>query len=228
MNKERPFFDAILGPNVAVPLDLFLVNLVLAALLAGGLSWTYQRFGHSLSNRKAFARNFLLVTLATMLVITIVKSSLALSLGLVGALSIVRFRAAIKEPEELSYLFLAIGIGLGLGAGQPLVTLAGFAAVILFLWLRHRRGPGPAQPNLFLTISSHGPPKVALSQILDILRQGGGQPVLKRFDESAEALEVSAAVAFTSASQLEECSRRLQTLSGSIRVSCIEDRGLGV
>ena len=61
-------------------------------------------------------------TVATVVVISIVKSSLALSLGLVGALSIVRFRSAIKEPEELAYLFLSIGIGLGLGAGQRVVT----------------------------------------------------------------------------------------------------------
>ena len=58
-----------------------------------------------------------------MVMITIVKSSLALSLGLVGALSIVRFRTAIKEPEELSYAFLSIAIGLGLGADQRLTTL---------------------------------------------------------------------------------------------------------
>ena len=54
-----------------------------------------------------------------------VKSSLALSLGLVGALSIVRFRAAIKEPEELIYLFLTIAAGLGTGAGQIKITIFG-------------------------------------------------------------------------------------------------------
>ena len=53
-----------------------------------------------------------------MIIITIVKSSLALSLGLVGALSIVRFRTAIKDPEELSFLFISIAIGLGMGANQ--------------------------------------------------------------------------------------------------------------
>ena len=57
--------------------------------------------------------------------ITIVKSSLALSLGLVGALSIVRFRAAIKEPEELVYLFLIIATGLGVGANQLNITILG-------------------------------------------------------------------------------------------------------
>ena len=53
---------------------------------------------------------------------------LALSLGLVGALSIVRFRTAIKEPEELAFLFFAIGLGIGLGDNQRLITLLALAA----------------------------------------------------------------------------------------------------
>ena len=65
--------------------------------------------------------------------ITIVKSSLALSLGLVGALSIVRFRAAIKEPEELVYLFLIIATGLGCGAGQLKITLIGILVAIIII-----------------------------------------------------------------------------------------------
>ena len=67
------------------------------------------------------------------MVITIVKSSLALSLGLVGALSIVRFRAAIKEPEELVYLFLIIATGLGCGAGQLKITLIGILVAIMII-----------------------------------------------------------------------------------------------
>ncbi len=66
----------------------------------------------------------------------IVKSSLALSLGLVGALSIVRFRAAIKEPEELVYLFLIIAVGLGCGANQLIITTIGilFSLIIIMLY----------------------------------------------------------------------------------------------
>ena len=52
-------------------------------------------------------------------------------IGFVGALSIVRFRSAIKDPEELTYLFLNIAIGLGLGANQPLVTIITAIVVIL-------------------------------------------------------------------------------------------------
>ena len=69
----------------------------------------------------------------TFLVIMVVKSSLALSLGLVGALSVIRFRTPIKEPEELVYLFLAISIGLGYGAGQTFVTTVVFIIIMLMI-----------------------------------------------------------------------------------------------
>src|SRR5436190_937372 len=87
------------------------INLCITAVLSFILAKVYERYGHSLSNRKMFARMFTVISMATMLIITIVKSSLALSLGLVGALSIVRFRTAIKEPEELTYLLINIAIG---------------------------------------------------------------------------------------------------------------------
>ncbi len=58
------------------------------------------------------------------MLILVVKTSLALSLGFVGALSIIRFRTPIKEPEELIYLFLSIGLGLGYGANQTLITIS--------------------------------------------------------------------------------------------------------
>ncbi|MDA1364152.1 MAG: DUF4956 domain-containing protein, partial [Candidatus Marinimicrobia bacterium] len=87
------------------------------------IRYLYMNYGRSLNNREYFANIFMLLSLATCCVIIIVKYSLALSLGLVGALSIVRFRAAIKEPEELVYLFLVIALGLAFGANQFLIGL---------------------------------------------------------------------------------------------------------
>lgn len=124
--------------DVNIPINTFLINLLLAAFLSIILKYIYEKFGESLSNRAQFAKNFLLLTMTTMLIITIVKSSLALSLGLVGALSIIRFRAAIKEPEELSYLFLSIAVGLGLGANQTKITLIAFFSIVLIMFLYKR------------------------------------------------------------------------------------------
>ncbi|MEO1895580.1 MAG: DUF4956 domain-containing protein, partial [Methylococcales bacterium] len=109
--------------NDPLDLTLLLINLIIGTILALILRFHFRRFGSTLSNREEFAMVFPFILLTTILIITVVKSSLALSLGLVGALSIVRFRTPIKEPEELAYLFLSIAMGLGLGANQTIPTI---------------------------------------------------------------------------------------------------------
>ena len=106
-----------LGSRDVTVLEL-LPNLLLAALLSYALSLVYRAFAHSLSNKRSFAATFLPITLTTAMIIAILQTNIVLSLGLVGALSIIRFRTAIKEPEELTYIFFCIAIGLGAGAGQ--------------------------------------------------------------------------------------------------------------
>ncbi len=96
---------------------------------------------------------FPLLTLVTIGVIAVVKSSMALSLGLVGALSIVRFRAAIKEPEELVYLFLCIGVGLALGASQPLLAVVLLIVSSIFILGMYWASKGRREQKLLLTIS---------------------------------------------------------------------------
>jgi uncharacterized membrane protein YhiD involved in acid resistance len=208
-------------------LQVFALSLVIAALLGLLLGWVYIRFGHSLSNRRLFARNFLLLTVTTTLVITIVKSSLALSLGLVGALSIIRFRAAIKEPEELAYLFLAISVGLGLGAGQALLTVAALAVILGLIVLQSFIRRTPHQPNLFLTVTSPAPAKLTASQILEALTASGATASLKRFDETPGQIEAAFLVDFKKVDALEQFTRRLRELSPDVRISCLDDRGLG-
>ncbi len=133
---DKSNLDFFLNENVSINLNNFVLNLLATFILCYILRELYIRFSSTLSNKDEFSKNFIILGVTTCIVITIVKSSLALSLGLVGALSIVRFRAAIKEPEELVYLFLVISIGLGNGAGQIKITLVGsllaFLIIILF------------------------------------------------------------------------------------------------
>ena len=112
----------------------------------------YIKRSFSLTGKMHIGSIIPVLSAVVFLVIVVVKSSLALSLGLVGALSIVRFRTPIKEPEELVYLFLAIAIGLGYGAGQVLITtiLSLSILFIIFMWLSNRNIAKTSEYNLVI------------------------------------------------------------------------------
>ncbi len=131
MNSEN--INLLASQNINISIDSFIISIFLSILLGFLVQQFYIRFSTTLSNKSEFSKNFLILAATTTIVITIVKSSLALSLGLVGALSIVRFRAAIKEPEELVYLFLVIAIGLGCGAGQFIIISIGVVVILLLI-----------------------------------------------------------------------------------------------
>ena len=114
----------------------FIIAILVSAFLAFIVKLAYIRISRTLNDREYFSDIFVPLAIITTLVITVIKFSLALSLGLVGALSIVRFRAAIKEPEELVYLFFIIGIGLANGANQFLVSIICTFFIILILFIK--------------------------------------------------------------------------------------------
>ncbi|MFN2114140.1 MAG: DUF4956 domain-containing protein [Anaerolineae bacterium] len=134
------------------PIGVLVVNLLIGFVLSAVLAWHYVKFGQTYSNRRELAQVFPLVVLATVLIISLVQSNVALSLGMVGALSIVRFRTPIKEPEELSYLFLAIAIGLGLGASQRLATILATALILTIVTARSATLTQRAARNLYLNV----------------------------------------------------------------------------
>ena len=148
MNKWDLFQRFLITENAQISIRDFLINAAIVLVLTIILEFTYSRCAKSLSGRKVFAANFFLIAFTTMLIISIVKSSLALSLGLVGALSIVRFRSAIKEPEELAYLFFTIAIGLGLGANQRLVSVVGALLLLAIIWVRYFTSTKSRKQNL--------------------------------------------------------------------------------
>lgn len=223
MNRLQTFEQFLATQSGQIPLSGIIIALILAAIYAYLLGLIYIKYGTSISNRKKFAANFILITMTTTLVITIVKSSLALSLGLVGALSIVRFRAAIKEPEELAYLFLAIGIGLGLGADQRIITTAAFAIIIIVILIKHFFIKGPEKyHNLSISISIPDPKKSTLTKIKNILSPLCTSISLKRFDESDKNLEALFAIEIDNFNKLEFAKEKIRELSKSAQITFLD------
>ncbi len=141
-----------LTESAPVSFTSLFINLGIGAIVSILLKIHYKKYGSTISNREEFSNIFPFILLTTTLVITIVKSSLALSLGLVGALSIVRFRTPIKEPEELSYLFICIAAGLGFGANQTLITLSSVILILLFMTFFKIFRKSAIEKNMFISL----------------------------------------------------------------------------
>ena len=223
VNQQTQAFQEFLATETAkIPLVEFLLNLALILILAVILQRVYIRFAKSLANRERFAGNFPVIGLTTMIIITVVKSSLALSLGLVGALSIVRFRTAVKDPEELSYMFVTIALGLGLGANQRAVTVIGFTVLVAVIIAAGLRRGKKAGRHLFLTVSGEGSSRFELPRVVDILEKGCAAVDLKRFDQSESAAEALFAVELDGFPQLEALRSSLGELDGSLRLTLLD------
>ena len=109
------------------------LDMVLALVLAFGVGlfifFVYKKTYAGVMYSSGFGVTLVALTMITTLVILAVTSNIVLSLGMVGALSIVRFRTAIKEPLDIAFLFWAIAVGIVLAAG--LIPLAVFGSVFI-------------------------------------------------------------------------------------------------
>ena len=221
-DKWSLFQKFLITQDVEISLTDLVINSILVLVMSLFLEFTYVKCGRTFSNRKMFAQNFYIIAFTTMLIISIVKSSLALSLGLVGALSIVRFRAAIKEPEELSYLFLAIAIGLGLGANQHLIVPAAFAIIMLMVWIKHWFFTIKHQSqNLFLTVHFNANEAVNFGTVADKVKMVFRKVDLRRYDENKDGLEATFQVKSVEASDLDTCKQELEKLGAGLSMTYI-------
>ncbi|MCW3102613.1 MAG: hypothetical protein JWO09_1053 [Bacteroidetes bacterium] len=223
MNNLKAFLADNLSGFSPKAIPGFIFSFIVCAVLAFVLGKFYVRYGNALSNRKSFARNFIVLAITTMFIISVVKSSLALSLGLVGALSIVRFRAAIKEPEELTYLFLTIAIGLGCGAGLTVLTLIAFIGFVAVIWFVNRTQKSVESQSLYLTISGNQPGMIDLKSIVEILKKYCTAIKLKRSDETPAAVEASFFVEFDDFEKLEQAKADLKSIHSSITISFMDN-----
>jgi uncharacterized membrane protein YhiD involved in acid resistance len=219
-----------LTTRLGSPEPLSIVALVVALgvglVLTLILRWHFQRFGSTLSNRAEFSQVFPFIAMTTILIITVVKSSLALSLGLVGALSIVRFRTPIKEPEELAYLFMTIAIGLGLGADQLVPTVTATVIILASIAVLRWSKSGNGSKNLYLSIDCPVPEGEAspIPEIESVFKQYVAAGDLRRVDKRDGTLEATYWIDMADSSSLNEMIADLENAFPGIGITLIDQQ----
>ncbi len=134
---------SLVGGELA-PVDLLGAALHLVVALACGLllSTVYRRTYRGVSYSSTFDRSLITLSVITAIVIMVVGNNLARAFGLVGAMSIVRFRTALKDAQDLVFVFCSLAVGLAAGVGLHLLALMGtvFLCIIIFLMSRFNYG----------------------------------------------------------------------------------------
>lgn len=118
-----------------------LLTIVLSFGIGLFISLIYRKTYRGVMYSACFGTTLIALTMITSVVILAVTSNVVLSLGMVGALSIVRFRTAIKEPLDIAFLFWAIGAGIVLAAGLiPLAVIGSICIGLILLFFVNRKG----------------------------------------------------------------------------------------
>ena len=215
-----------INTNSEIDLSLIILNLVCAFIISLLIKFHYKKFSSTLTNREDFSNLFPFITLTVVLVIYIVKSSLALSLGLVGALSIVRFRTPIKEPEELAYLFICIGAGLGYGANQTIPTTVAVLLILILVYLVKIKKVRTDNKNIFLNLEIEKKNEVNTSEITkninQILKTENDNFNLIKLDISDEIFQATYILNIKNLDKLELINNSLQLKYPNVKINFVD------
>ena len=166
--------DFIIAMGIAFALGLFIL-------------WVYKKTYNGVMYSSGFGLSLMAMAMITTLVILAVTSNVVLSLGMVGALSIVRFRTAIKEPMDIAFLFWAIAVGIVLGAGMIPLAVFGSVFVGMVLWVFVNRKTTD-QPYIMILNCTVGE---AEGQALEQVREYVKKQVLKSKTVSKNGIEMT-------------------------------------
>ncbi len=152
MNLDEMLSDFLNPPSayLSLTIDRVLLSLIISFMVALFIFYMYRKCFSGVIYTRHFNISLVLVSLVVTLVILPISSSLALSLGMVGALSIVRFRTAIKDPIDVVFMFWAIAVGIISGAGLYMVALVGSPIIGLFLFVLSRANLRTNDPYLLV------------------------------------------------------------------------------
>jgi uncharacterized membrane protein YhiD involved in acid resistance len=167
------------------------IDMVIAMVLAFGVGvfifFVYKKTYQGVMYSNSFGVTLIALTMITALVILAVTSNVVLSLGMVGALSIVRFRTAIKDPLDIAFLFWSIAAGLGLAAGMILLVVVGsiFIGITLLVFANRKTYTRP----YIAVITCQD--EEAERQAYEILKNNSSKLCLKSKTVSKEQLELT-------------------------------------
>ena len=189
MTFQDIFKSSFLENVTAVSLLDMAIALALAFAVGVFIFFVYKKTYKGVMYSSTFGVTLIALTIIATLVILAVTSNVVLSLGMVGALSIVRFRSAIKDPLDIAFLFWAIAAGIVLAAGLIPLGVIGSLLIgaVLLLFVNHKSNDQPYMAVIGLSAQAE-------DTVLETLAKGTKKQVVKTKSISPEGIELTVEV----------------------------------
>ena len=173
-----------------ISLSSLAASIIIALLISLLIVWVYQTTHKSMAYEKSFLVTMLLMGPIISLIITVIGNNIALSIGLVGSLSIIRFRTVIKDSRDLIFLLWAIGVGLGSGTEAWLPTfMASLIIGIACLLADKLRYAQKTRENNFVLVLVGSDRKIE-KHAAELIQKEGFVHNLRSMDMSAEGWQI--------------------------------------
>ena len=210
---KKGFLDEFVAKTTLMELFITFAGTFFIAIC---LYFIYRYVTKNAIYSRTFNISMSLLCMVTALIIITIKSNVVLSLGMVGALSIVRFRTAIKEPMDLFFLFWSISLGIVMGAQAYMIGVAGLVAIGVSLLLFTKL---PSTRTNYLVVVRFTDDK-AEEKILECLRDKVRTPKMKNKTVSASFIEVTYEVKLAQAnSRIANDLKDLKSVTSAVMVT---------
>lgn len=166
------------------------IAMILAFCIGLFIFMVYKKTFNGVLYSSSFGVSLMAMTLITTFVILAVTSNVVLSLGMVGALSIVRFRTAVKEPLDIAYLFWAIASGIVLGAGMIPLAVIGTVLIGILMLVFVNRKPGESPYIVIVRCLDEASEKKCMEEVKAATRK----QVVKSKTVTADSIELTVEV----------------------------------
>ena len=215
--------NANLFPITAVEV---VANIVVALLCGLGIAWLYRHTYRGPGYSVAFVNSLVFLTMITAVMILAIGNNLARAFGLVGAMSIIRFRTAVKETQDIVYIFFVLAIGMAAGGGYHKIAILGTIVVGMIIYMMSRSAPFASKRSEYLLQFAYAANGDGTPAFVNILRKfcRSHQVINTRAaGPDGESLELSYYVRLRAEGADSDLVQELRQAKGVTRVSLYYD-----
>ena len=196
------------------------ISLIMSVVLAFFIYFVYKKTFTGVMYSKNFNVTLLLITIITTMVMMIIGSNLALSLGMVGALSIIRFRTAVKDTKDSAYIFWAIAVGIACGSGIYSIAILGSIVIAIILFFVNK---GVLDDNTYLVIV-HGNDSLDADKVTETVGKNCKKVNLKMKNINSVSTDITYEVSFAKDKE-SALSKELTALEGVTGINIVTYNG---